>query len=860
MKKQRKPPPLPKPSAAASIKSVEDIAGAARRDLEAGRFREAINRYKDLLKQGDAPDWRRGLADAYAGRAGELTEKGMLKEALVIWDNRRQLGEAASPSPAHADLLLRLGQTAAATALYRQAQPLADEAALAALGTKLAAHFLAGDPMIAEGLAPDDPILVHGTAARAALAAYSAGDAEALAASLAGIPFRSPYRDWAQILKALQRLPEQPEAAKTLLARVADGSAFANLRRAAELALVPEADLAARITGAGEAVARFALTLRGWGEERQAMWQEAERVGSSPQRLLRLMYRHRARLGEDWVRQGALRLVLMGLPRSLSWLQEAGAKRPTPAEGALMEGWQADQGRHPGAVVRAWHHYADILGMEAEPLPGSDAALRLALVQRHADRWALILQSAGASGEADELDQVVAATVGRSLIHDPDDTDTYLRLGTYYRQVKDYKEARHFLGAALTRWPEDLRVLTAALDLALATNAFKRGTGLARSILDLDPINTGARERLVKAHIAHARKQIRARRTDLAMKELDQAREWGGEAARERIDLTATFVNVADARHQDVAAGVLRDQAERLGGGLRASVALGMEAVAVGQPLTLVLRQAGLAKAKHGGREDLLACLARLRTHLDGGERLARDLGASLQGQLKAAASLDLSAQEAEGVCETLRRADLDEARLAFATAALRRWRGAPRFEFHAFEARYRGARWAKDNDLDRVVKALERAQEEGDNRTVHRLEELLRDFGSPFASFSDDFDDLDDLEDFEDPDDLDTFGDDFDPIRIVVANLVQSMGLDGLFNMLGLDPKLKRQFQEIKRELGTDGLVDALKVLIGEKLNGLGLPTLPRPPRTPKPPKPSKPKKKTRGSDEDPPDQMDLF
>jgi hypothetical protein len=354
----------------------------------------------------------------------------------------------------------------------------------------------------------------------------------------------------------------------------------------------------------------------------------------------------------------------------------------------------------------------------------------------------------------------------------------------------------------------------------LATNAFKKATGLARSILDLDPINTGARERLVKAHIAHARKQIRARRTDLAMKELDQAREWGGEAARERIDLTATFVSVIDARLQDVAAGVLRDQAERLGGGLRASLALGIEAVAVGQPLALVLRQAGLAKAKHGGREDLLACLARLRSHLDGGERLARDLGASLQGQLKAAASLDLSAQEAEGVCETLRRAALDDARLAFATAALRRWRGAPRFEFHAFEARYRGARWANDDDLDRVVRALERAKEEGDDRTVHRLQELLREFGAPFFSPHGGFDDFDDLDEFDDSDDFDDFDDDFDPIRIVVANLVQSMGLDGLFNMLGLDPKLKRQFQEIKREQGTDGLVDALKVLIGEKLN----------------------------------------
>jgi hypothetical protein len=130
----------------------------------------------------------------------------------------------------------------------------------------------------------------------------------------------------------------------------------------------------------------------------------------------------------------------------------------------------------------------------------------------------------------------------------------------------------------------------------------------------------------------------------------------------------------------------------------------------------------------------------------------------------------------------------------------------------------------------------------------------LLREFGSPFASFADDFDDLDDFDDFDD------FDGDFDPIRIVVANLVQSVGLDGLFNMLGLDPKLKRQFQEINRELGTDGLVDALKALIGEKLSGLGLPTLPGPPRKPKPPKPPKPTKKTRESDEDPPDQLDLF
>jgi hypothetical protein len=63
---------------------------------------------------------------------------------------------------------------------------------------------------------------------------------------------------------------------------------FTNLRRAAELALVPEADLAARLTGAGEAVSRFALTLRGWGEERRCAAKNrrdaAVRLWKTPQR------------------------------------------------------------------------------------------------------------------------------------------------------------------------------------------------------------------------------------------------------------------------------------------------------------------------------------------------------------------------------------------------------------------------------------------------------------------------------------------------------------------------------------------------------------------------------------------------
>jgi hypothetical protein len=37
-----------------------------------------------MLKAEARPEWREGLAAAYRGRALELADKGMLKEALVI--------------------------------------------------------------------------------------------------------------------------------------------------------------------------------------------------------------------------------------------------------------------------------------------------------------------------------------------------------------------------------------------------------------------------------------------------------------------------------------------------------------------------------------------------------------------------------------------------------------------------------------------------------------------------------------------------------------------------------------------------------------------------------------------------------
>ncbi|MCU0834114.1 MAG: hypothetical protein MUC77_06705 [Chromatiaceae bacterium] len=841
MKKQRKKRSSPNAPAQGARTNL-DLPSLAQHELAAGRYREAISAYKDLLKRGDSLDARQGLAAAYAGRAGQLAEKGMLKEALVIWENRRQLGEAAPPSAAHAMLLLRLGQAPAAAALYRQARRGEDSTTLAAIGQALAAHFLAGEDEVAKALAADDPIVVQGAAAREALAAYCRGDDQALAASLAAIPFRSPYRDWVAILKALQRLPGQPQEAGGLLARVGEDSAFAPLRRAVELALAPEPELLGRLAGAGEAAARFALTLRGWGPERQALCLEAARLGPapSPQALLRLLQRYRDRLGEPWARARALRLLVGDLPRSLSWLPESGAKRASRAEQHLVTAWQAEQRQDPAGIDLAWRDYARHLVEAGTPAPGSDAALRLALVQRRLDTKADVLRRAAAAGVSDFLDQSAAELLEASLVHDPDDVDTHLRLIAYYRDFKVLKEARRVLDPALARWPKDIRVLTAALDVALSADSFKKAAGLARRILELDPINTGARERLVNAHVRHARKQIRGSRADLARKELAQAGEWAvNEPMREQVELTSAFATLAEAEAAGLAA--LRGLAERLGGGLAGAFALAVEAAAVGRAPAPLLKELGLARPRVAGREDLLALLARLRAQLDRGERLSREVAGLLNKPLRAAADLKLSVQETESVCETLRRCDLNGPRHDFAKAALKRWPGSPRFELHAFEARHDKRYWdVSETEIGRLERAMERARAEGDMRTAHRIVEIVNEIAAPFFGPARGFGPPAGLPD--------------SPAE-VIANLIESLGLDGFFDMIGLPPKLRRQIKEAEQEVGRKGLIQMLTASLGDFVDDL-----PDFPPLPFGPSAGKGKKGRRKDQDDFLDQLDLF
>ena len=711
--------------------------------------------------------------------------------------------------------------------------------------------------MILERLPADDPVVLHAAPARAALASYCSGDDTALNAALTGIPFRSPYRDWVQIIKALQRLPNRPEEAIKLLARVGKESAFFHLRRAADLAVLPEASFLAAISEVGKSTIRFACALRGWPPERIRMWEELERLGADPkiETLLRFMNRHRAALGSDWVRRRGLRILIKGYPAGLKGLTSAGTHRVSTEESLLLAAWHAEHREDLWDGQECWERYARYL-INEESSAGDDGTrkLRIALALRRCDRVNDILSGVTPSADPADLDQLVAVQLEESLSWDPGDRDTYLRLIQYYRRGKLLKHVRRLLGQAIERWPGDMKVLEAALDTAIDAGAFKKAAGLARDVLALDPINSGVRTRLVEAHLAHARKQVIKGRPDLAHKELTAAGEWArGGHALNQIDLTAGLIALIE----DTKAGApaLRDMVERLGGGLASILELALAGDALKIPSQKLFKMIGLNKPSTAGRDDLLATLARLRTHLDTGCKLSGELTTFITKALGGAPWVSLSRSESEAACDTLRRCRLHKVRLRVARAALKRWKDEPVFEFHAFEAKYpRGFSGRSDNDIYRLEIAHDRAREAGDTRTAVRINEILAGLsplsmgpvplGPPPA------------------------GDSFPTVDVAAISMViETLGLDQALNMLDVPPEIRRDLKDMSRRLGNTEVAEALVSFI-EMFSGFieaeAAPPVPRPPPRRGPvPKREKSQRQTADSsdlDNDHPDQLDLF
>lgn len=723
----RKPTPPPRPRLD-DLPTRELIAcGGAL--LSAHDYKDAIDVYKLLLKREPQAEagWRESLATAYLERARQLAQKAMHREAAVLWENIPTLCDQAPQPELYVDWLLRSGQYAKAMRAYtHHATALANAGELETL---LAALALAGQREVLQAIPPNAPLRAHLTTAQDALRAYGQGEAEdTVRERLKAISIRSPYRDLRQALAALLKLETDPDGALALVERIPPASPYQDL---AELVRAGAAREPSRALLALAPVSReLAGGLLGLDARQIKLIKDWARLGDNPSDKAKFDFvtANLALFDREQARRACLAL-LPAYPQGLRPYGHLFGPLP-PFEAQQLKALRAE--REDDDLDRTlghWQACVDLLRHETDP----DHRLMAALILRH---MAELLHK-GDDGWDDGAR--LRDCLEQSLRFDPDDRDVYLQLAVLHKNADNDKEYHQWVEEAVKRFPNDPLVLLAAVKTATARKAHKKAAGFAARVLELDPINTKARTVLINAHLAHARKLMRADKYALAEKELDSASRLERDNARTGIVEINRGLLALQQRQRDRGRQWLREGV-RLAGGplLLAWVRLAVEALRLKLEPADFQRDAELGDPRKlsASRADLLALAQLLNAYR---EEAVKDLGSvleELEKPLQRAIKALTSEDDLLLICESLHQAPHHGLLEYAASRALEIRPERPLFVYHQIYGRAEGKLFlVKDRDHDRLECALGLANATKDHRAAASITRFLSQssFSLPF-------------------------------------------------------------------------------------------------------------------------------
>lgn len=721
----------------------------ARQALESKQYKQAIQHLKTLLKQaGDSAQVVAWLQVAYTGRAGQLADQGMLKEAITIWEAAAPYGLKTS-DPRYLGWLMKAKQYSRLLTLYRQL-PTGQQL----LQAHLAAAALSGEAALLASLPEDDPVRSGYVAANSLLEAWCAGaDKEQLQAQLQAIPFRSPYRDLRQAIQAWLWLEESaPAQVADTLARIAPDSPFHPLAEQVRLAQLDRPELLPQLAGITPAAHACQLAVRGWSSPPlTSLLKKLEILGDEPNVsglfafLSGLDVRQAPALLQHWRRDMLKKAWVIGAvnaspPLKPSQLERAIGVPPQLEKDHLHALTHTTNDSPVSELLRVWGHYQDKLLAEGK----ADSPLAAAQIERYL--------AGEREKQAGKPTRYSTDLLQQSLGHDPSSAEIWAKVLEYYLQQQQLKPARDALKEALAHHPDAIALLELGIRIALAGSAFKKAASYAGRILGIDPINTRVRQYLQNAHIAHARKQIKQQKWQLVDKELREARQW------KSTPLNATLIQVLQA-----CAALMQGNAESarqilapLGKGLATSAAVRLdfilrhESALTMTPLPTLLQAAGLEdvwKKPHTTSILVLVDTARQfqETSPDGSmATLAVPLD-KLRSILLKAAHLPFTTAEGEKLCEFWLQAGQDALLDKYATALEKAHPDKPLFTYYRFVNVDPFEAWRA---VPKLEDAWEQAINQGDVAASSRIGGLLDRLANPYPELDDDEDSFDAFED----------------------------------------------------------------------------------------------------------------
>ncbi|WP_446809368.1 hypothetical protein ACH50O_19260 [Methylomonas sp. 2BW1-5-20] len=480
----------------------------ARAHYAAGRYKEASDLFKEMLKQSGDAETKRCLADCYLQRAWAMAGKGMFKEACVLWENYAAHADAPLQAQDVYVLWLLAGNSerkAYARLDAFNARQLDEE--FPGLSVYLGALLVSGAADLLAHLPQDSALLKHWEWIGTAFAVYRNGERESCEQALKPLPYRSAFRDLRTLLKA--QLPDgaDSEQAPAMLAKIPDESPYQPLSKACLAYRQTGADFIASLSGLEHNQRRVVAQAKGLTARQTQLLEALIKHGGEPDAKTRfnLVLQYRDVFGNDAAQSYCLGALAEYPGGEKDYFKHFAGQDPFEAN--RVQALLHEQAENDYDAGFFWDRCIDILKKDR---PANDR--KIALILRHmADK-----------AHPDDA----AVLLADSLEYDPGDRQSYLNLLTIYQEQRsDSVQYAHWLECGLQRFPADTDLLVRAAKSAAARKAFKKAAAYAKALLQIDPVNTLAKHLLFANHMAHARRLVKTGKFHLVEKEIQAAEQ-----------------------------------------------------------------------------------------------------------------------------------------------------------------------------------------------------------------------------------------------------------------------------------------------------------------------------------------------
>jgi cellulose synthase operon protein C len=472
--------------------------------LEQEKFQDALLYFKEILKKEESPEALAGLERAYFGRIGGLAAKSMAKEALAMLETLESRCADADTTTVKLDLFLQSGKYAEAARLYDSCHPQLTEGQRGRLEALFGALMLAGEEVAPNDLSVESPVVRYYAQARRAVELLCAKHYDDLSDALQRIPLRSPYRDLRILLTGMMHLQQDQESGREFLQKIAEDSPYFYTATATLSASDGPRTTLSKLAGMTTAQRRWFREQRGIPASSFKALEDLATSDMSAPRLLGIVRHHQkcfTREQRFWLLRNILPFAGIHAANFLESTREFSIQ-----EMARILALAAEKDGAPSYAVQYWDNY--LTSMDGEE---SASDLEVALIKR--------LQAQLMRQDYFEFSrEEILKTMLDSLHYDPEHAQTWIDTADLAKPINQ-NQYYAILGDAAKRLPDNIQILLAMMKACGERKAFKKAAGLAKKVLEIDPINTTALDFLVEARLEHGRKLAGQQKWDLAEKE-----------------------------------------------------------------------------------------------------------------------------------------------------------------------------------------------------------------------------------------------------------------------------------------------------------------------------------------------------